>query len=129
MSLSLLAGVTVHGGDGALSYTCSRLCERDVQVAAHRVEVLGIHPAIDHPVAVWTDALERTGGVAGRHAFSHLPGGYLWRAARQAVDTAGTASLLRACPTIGQEAAKFLATDPSRALVVGRLHTVLLPAA
>src|SRR5262249_56809779 len=120
MSLSLLAGVTVHGGDGALSYTCSRLCERDVQVAAHRVEVLGIHPAIDHPVAVWTDALERTGGVAGRHAFSHLPGGYLLRAARQAVDTARAASLLPACPPIGHGTGEVLAPEPRPAPDVHR---------
>src|SRR5215472_13699023 len=109
MSLSLLAGVTVHGEDSALSYAWSRLCDRDVQVAAHCAQLQRIDPTVDHPVAVRADAPQRARGVAGLDALGHAPCGHLRRAAWQAKDTARTAGLLSACPALGQEAPEFLA--------------------
>ena len=67
--------------------------------------------------------------LAGRDAFGHLPGGNLRRAARQAVDAAGTAGPLRARPAFAQEAADFLATGHGRALAVDGLKPLPEPGA
>jgi hypothetical protein len=66
-----------------LFYAWSRLCHRDIQVAAHSVELPRIDPAVNHSVTVRADAPERASGVTRRHAF-------------EAKDAAGTAGLLRA---------------------------------
>lgn len=89
-----------------------------VQVAEHGRDLLRVDRAVDHPVAVRTDATKRPGGVARHHVFGHFPSGNLRRAARQAVDAARTAGLLGARPPLGKEAANFRATDHGRALTV-----------
>src|SRR5262249_54291467 len=112
MGLSLLAGVTVHGGDGALSYACVGLCERDLQFTSNCIDFPEIDAAIDEPVAVRTDATQVACQPAGGHAFRHLPGWDLRRPACNAI--ARSARLLRLLPALAQEARQLLAEDQDR---------------
>src|SRR5262249_61122646 len=75
MGLSLLAGVTVHGEDSALSYARTRLCERDFQIASNRIDFREIDAPVDEPVAVRTDATQVARQRAGGDAFCRLRGG------------------------------------------------------
>jgi hypothetical protein len=122
-SSSLLAfdGVTIHVGLQHVSYAWSCLCDRDFQIAAHCLKLLQIDPPIDHAIAVRAYALQRAGGVAGLDAVGHLSGGHLRRAAREAVDTARPAGLLRSRPPVGEKAAKFFAPNQRRPLIVNGL--------
>src|SRR2546430_10902215 len=114
MGVSLLAGVTVHGGDGALSYACARLCERDLQVAANRIDLCEIDSPVDKPVAVGADAAQAARQGAGGGAFRHLPGRDLRRAACDAIEPAWPTRLLCLLPTLVQETRQLLAEDQYR---------------
>jgi hypothetical protein len=107
----------------------TRLCDGDVEIAAHHVQLQWVDLSIDHPVAVGADALERAGGVTYRDAFGHLPSRYLRLAAGQAVNAAGTARPLRTRSALTKEAANFFATDHGRALTVDPLQAPLEPVA
>src|SRR5215813_13118852 len=88
MSISLMAGVTGHGGDGALSYACAGLCDRDLQFAPNRIDFREIDPPVDEPVAVGADAAQVARVVAGGDAFRHLAGRALGRTAGDAINSA-----------------------------------------
>src|SRR5262249_58882290 len=110
--------MTIHVGVRCLFYARRRLCDRDIQVAANRVEFPWIDPAIDHPIAVRADALKRAGGVAGLDAVDHFLGGHLGRAARQTVDAPRPAGLLGARPALSEGPASALPPGPDPGLVV-----------
>jgi hypothetical protein len=120
-------GVTIHVGLSRLFYAWTGLCDRYVEVTAHGVKFLRIDPAVDHAVAVRADAAKGAGGLGYRDAISHVPGGYLGRAARQTENAAGATSLPGVRPTGSQEAAKFDTSNDSRALPVDRCQALPEP--
>src|SRR5262249_42637638 len=126
-SVVAFGGVTIHVGLRCLFYAWFRLCERHVQVPAHRADLLRIDPPIDHSIAIGADAAKRASGVVGHDAIDHLQGGHLRRAARQAIDAARAAGPLRLHSAFAKEAADFLATDHGRALAVDGLEPLLEP--
>src|SRR4029078_4825293 len=63
-SVAFSPGVTIHVGLGHLFYAWPCQCDRDLQVAAHTVQLLRVDPSVDHPVTVRTNPLERAGGVS-----------------------------------------------------------------
>jgi len=96
------------------------LCDRDLQITAHIGKFLRIDPAIDHPVAIGTNALQGAHVVAGQDAVGDLSSWHFWCPASEAVDTAGPARLLCSCPPVGKEARKFFASNQGWPLIVDR---------
>jgi hypothetical protein len=96
------------------------LCDRYVEVTAHRIELLRIDPAVDHPITVRADATKGAGGLADRDAIGHIPGWHLGRAARQAEDAAGAARLLCTRSAGNQETSKLNTSKDGRPLAVDR---------
>src|SRR6266550_8537093 len=129
MSLSLLAGVTVHGGDGALPYACAGLCERDLQFAPTRIDFREIDPPVDEPVAVGADAAQVASQWAGGGAVRHLPRRDLRRAACDAINPARPARLLCLLPTLVQETRQLLAEDQHRPSIVDGRQPLFEPVA
>src|SRR5262245_7871711 len=103
MGLSLLAGVTVHGGGGPLSYACAGLRERDLPIASSRINFREVDSPVDEPAAVGADAAQAPGQGAGGGAVRHLPGRYLGRAACDAKNPTRPAGLLGPLPALVQE--------------------------
>src|SRR5262245_11498707 len=127
MSLSLLAGVTVHGEDSALSYACLGLCERDLQFTSNCIDFPEIDAAIDEPVAVRTDATQVACQPAGGHAFRHLPGWDLRRPACDAIDPPRSARLLRLLPPLAQEARQLPTEDQDRPPIIDGRQPLFQP--
>src|SRR5262249_34537520 len=121
MSLSLPAGVTVHGEDGALSYAWPGLSERDFQFTSNRIDFREIDPPIDEPVAVGADAAQVARQGAGRGAFRHVPGRDFRRAARDAINPAWPARLLCLLPALMQEPRQLSAKNQGRSPVIDGL--------
>src|SRR5262249_13225705 len=111
MSLSLLAGVTVHGEDSALSYAWVGLCERDLQFALNCTNFREIDPPVDEPVTVRADAAQVSRPGPSVDAFRHLPGRDVRRPACDAVNASWSARLLRFLPALAQEARHFQTED------------------
>src|SRR5262245_57101041 len=109
--MTSLGGVTIHIGPRSPCYASLRLCDRNVEAAPHRTELLRVDPAINHALAVRADAAKGAGGLAQDDALGHVPGGHLGRAAWQAEDAAGVTRLPGARPASSQEAAKFKAAN------------------
>src|SRR6516165_9282342 len=118
MRLSLLAGVTVHGGGRALSYAWARLCERDLQFASNRIDFREIDAPVDEPVAVGTDAAQVASQGGGGGAFRHLPSWDLRRATCDAIDSARSAPLFCLLPPLVQEPQQLAAENQYRPPVV-----------
>src|SRR6266404_3513941 len=129
MSLSLLAGVTIHGGGRALSYACAGLCERDLQLASNGIDFREIDPPVDEPAAVGADAAQAAGQWAGGGAVRHLPGRYLGRAACDAKNPTRPAGLLGLLPALVQEPRQLPAEDQNRPTVVDGWQPLLEPVA
>src|SRR5262245_6405570 len=129
MGLSLLAGVTLHGGGGPLSYARTGLRERDLQIASNGIEFREIDPPVDEPVAVRTDAAQIAGQGAGRGAFRHLPGRGFRRTARDAINPARPTRLLGPLPALLQEPHQLATEDQCRPSIVDGRQALLQPAA
>src|SRR5262245_40499186 len=93
--MTAFGGVTIHARPRSLFYAWLCLSNRNVESAAHCIELLRVDSAVDHAIAVWADATKGPSGFTHDKAFGHIPGGHLWRPAGKAEDAAGTASPLR----------------------------------
>jgi hypothetical protein len=82
---------------------------------------LQIEPAVDHPVAVWTDPLKCAGKVSGLHTLGDLSGGHLRGTARKAEDAAWPTRAFRLYSPGDEEAAKFLASNQNRSTIIDGL--------
>src|SRR6266404_4066357 len=129
MSLSLLAGVTIHGGGRALSYACAGLCERDLQLASNGIDFREIDPPVDEPAAVGADAAQAAGQWAGGGAVRHLLGRYLGRAACDAKNPTRPAGLLGPLPALVQEPRQLPAEDQHRPSIVDGRQPMFEPVA
>jgi len=133
MSLSFLAGVTVHGEDSALSYAWAGPCERDLQFASNCTNFREIDPPVDEPVTVRADAAQVSRLGPSGDAFRHLPGRDLRRTARDAINPTRPARLLGSLPALMQEPQQLATEDQRRPSIIdgrqacfSQLRTVFL---
>jgi hypothetical protein len=122
-----LSGVTIHGGGDPLSYSRQCIRECDFKVPLNRLDFRLVHPPVNKPVAIGTNAAKVAGGVRHRHKFRHVSGRCFWRSARQTVDMAWRTRLLCGLAATLKKSHEHRPMKERWSWSVDRLKTLLHP--
>jgi hypothetical protein len=127
IGLTFLAGVTIHGGANPLSYAWRCIRECDFKIPLNRLDFRLVHPPVNKPVAIGTNAAKVAGGVRHRHKFRHVSGWCFWRSAWQTIDMAGWTGLLCGLAATLKKSHEHRPMKERRSLSINRPKTLLHP--